>query len=87
MTIGIIWINHHVMVGRLREADRTILGLNLLLLLTIGVLPFATSLMAEYVNKSSGQHVAAAVYSGAFLLMSIAFSVMNRHRRQQAAPR
>jgi uncharacterized membrane protein len=79
VTIGIIWINHHVMVGRLREADRTILGLNLILLLTIGVLPFATSLMAEYVNKSSGQHVAAAVYSGAFLLMSIAFSVMNRH--------
>ena len=53
--------------------------MNLLLLLTIGVLPFATSLMAEYVNKSSGQHVAAAVYSGAFLAMSIAFSVMNRH--------
>jgi uncharacterized membrane protein len=79
VTIGIIWINHHVMVGRLREADRTILGLNLLVLLTIGVLPFATSLMAEYVNKSSGQHLAAAVYSGAFLLMSIAFSVMNRH--------
>ncbi len=79
VTIGIIWINHHVMVGRLRAADRAILGLNLLLLLTIGVLPFATSLMAEYVNKSSGQHVAAAVYSGAFLLMSIAFSVMNRH--------
>ena len=42
VTIGIIWINHHVMVGRLREADRAILLLNLLLLLSIGVLPFAT---------------------------------------------
>jgi uncharacterized membrane protein len=80
VTIGIIWINHHVMVGRLREADRTILGLNLLLLLTIGALPFATSLMAEYVNQGGGaSKLAAAVYSGAFLVMSIAFSVMNRH--------
>jgi uncharacterized membrane protein len=80
ITIGIIWINHHVMVGRLRQADRTILGLNLLLLLTIGVLPFATALMAEYVNKGGeAAKLAAAVYSGAFLVMSIAFSVMNRH--------
>ncbi len=80
ITIGIIWINHHVMVGRLREADRTILGLNLVLLLTIGVLPFATAVMAEYVNRGGdAANLAAAVYSGAFLLMSIAFSVMNRH--------
>ena len=79
ITIGIIWINHHVMVGRLREADHAILGLNLLLLLTIAVLPFATSLMAEYVTRSSSGKLAAAVYSGAFLVMSLAFSVLNRH--------
>jgi uncharacterized membrane protein len=79
ITIGIIWINHHVMVGRLREADHAILGLNLLLLLTIAVLPFTTSLMAEYVTQSSSGKLAAAVYSGAFLVMSVAFSVLNRH--------
>jgi len=79
LTIGIIWINHHAMIGRLREADRTILALNLLLLLTIGVLPFATDLMATYLKQSRGQHLAAAVYSGAFLLMSIAFVSLNGH--------
>ena len=80
ITIGIIWINHHVMVGRLREADHGILGLNLLLLLTIAVLPFATSLMAMYVTQSSASgKLAAAVYSGAFLVMSLAFSALNRH--------
>ena len=51
ITIGIIWINHHVMVGRLRQVDHTILILNLLLLLSIGVLPFATSLMATYLKQ------------------------------------
>ena len=54
VTIGIIWINHHVMVGGCARRTARSSGLNLLLLLTIGVLPFATSLMAEYVNKSTG---------------------------------
>jgi uncharacterized membrane protein len=79
LTIGIIWINHHAMVRRLREVDHAILSLNLLLLLTIGVLPFTTALMAEYVKQSSGQHLAAAIYSGSFLLMSLVFAATNRH--------
>jgi len=79
MTIGIIWINHHVMISRLRMADHTILILNLLLLMSIGILPFATALMASYLRQSNGQDVAAAVYSGAFLLMSIMFILLNRH--------
>jgi uncharacterized membrane protein len=80
ITIGIIWINHHAMISRLREADHVILILNLLLLLTIGVLPFATSLMAAYVRQpAGGAHLAAVVYGGALLLMSIAFATLNRH--------
>ena len=79
LTIGIIWINHHVMIGRLREADRLILFLNLLLLMSIAVLPFATSLMAAYLQQSSGQHLAAAIYAGAFLVMAILFAALNAH--------
>jgi len=77
VTIGIIWINHHAVLRRLEEVDHTLLIVNLLVLLTIGVLPFATSLMATYLNESAGQHLAAAVYAGAFLLMSLAFSALN----------
>ena len=79
ITIGIIWINHHVMIGRLREPDHSILILNLVLLMTIGVLPFATNLLSSYLNRSHGQHLAAAVYAGAFLLMSVAFATLNWH--------
>ena len=75
ITIGIIWINHHAMISRLREADHTILILNLLLLMTIAVLPFATELVAKYREQS----LAAAVYSGCFMLMAIAFSLLD-HR-------
>ena len=79
MTIGIIWINHHAMIGRLAQADHSILILNLLLLMSIVLLPFATELMAAYLRATSGQQLAAAVYSGAFLLMSLVFSALNRH--------
>jgi uncharacterized membrane protein len=74
LTIGIIWINHHAMISRLREADHAILILNLLLLMTVGVLPFAT----ELVDKNRNQSLAAAVYSGSFMLMALAFSLLNR---------
>ncbi|MBV9004737.1 MAG: DUF1211 domain-containing protein [Solirubrobacterales bacterium] len=79
ITIGIIWINHHYMISRLAQADRTIMLLNLLLLLCIGVLPFGTNLMATYLRESHGQSLAAAVYAGLFLAMSIAFASLNRH--------
>lgn len=76
-TIGIIWINHHAAVLRLREADHSILLSNLFLLMTVVLLPFATSLMSYYLNRHQGQHLAAGVYAGALLAMAAAFSVFN----------
>jgi len=69
--IGIMWVNHHTMFSRIALADRTVLYLNLLLLLGISVLPFPTSLMAEYlVAGGSNANVAAAVYSLNLLVVS-----------------
>jgi uncharacterized membrane protein len=79
LTIGIIWINHHVMIGRLREVTQAILFLNLLLLMSIVLLPFATNLMAQYLRVSDGQHLAAAVYGGSLLLMGVVFSSLNAY--------
>ena len=79
LTIGIIWINHHAMIGRLRRPDHVILVINLGLLLWIGVLPFATNLMATYLREGQGDHLAAAVYSGSFLAMAITFAALNYH--------
>jgi uncharacterized membrane protein len=79
ITIGIIWINHHAMIGRLRQADHGILFWNLLLLMSVGILPFATSLVATYLNEGHSEaHLAAAIYSGSLLVMSLMFSVLNR---------
>jgi len=79
LTIGIIWINHHAMLHRLRAIDHGIMIRNLALLLCVGLLPFTTALMADYLKEAQGQHLAAAIYSGSFLLMSLAFAETNRH--------
>ncbi len=79
ITIGIIWINHHAMIGRLREADHAIMMLNLLLLLTVVVIPFGTSLLAKYLKSGDGDHLAAAVYGGILLSMALTFTALNHH--------
>ena len=79
LTIGIIWVNHHAMISRLNATDHSILMLNLILLLTIGLIPFATALFATYLREGHGQNLAAGVYSGVFLAMAIAFATLNWH--------
>ena len=91
LTIGVIWINHHAMFRRVIGVDHSILILNVLLLMCVVVLPFTTSLMAEYLTAALGQHVAALIYGGSFLLMALLFVIMQRHlmvnRRHLLDPR
>lgn len=78
-TIGIVWINHHAMLNRVVAVDNTVLLLNLLLLMTICVLPFSTVLMAQYLRAAHGENLAAAIWSGSFLVMTLAFIAIQRH--------
>ena len=79
LTIGVIWINHHAMLRRVQTVDHSVLVMNLGLLLLIGVLPWSTALMAEYLREDEGQHLAAAIYGGSFLAMAVAFYAMQRY--------
>jgi uncharacterized membrane protein len=56
--IGGIWVSHASLTSVMKRADTTVYGLNLLLLLFVALLPFATRLM---VTNLSGPDVAAAV--------------------------
>ena len=78
ITIGIIWINHHAAFSRLRSVDHSILMWNLLLLLTVSVLPFTTALMAEYLKEGDGERLAAGIYGASFLVMGGVFVATNR---------
>jgi uncharacterized membrane protein len=82
--IGIIWVNHHGVMDHLKRADRPVLYLNLLVLMTVVFIPFSTALMADHLKSGADENVAAVVYSGAFLAMAIAFGglweYITRHR-------
>jgi uncharacterized membrane protein len=78
LTIGIIWINHHAMLRRIVGVDHAILVLNLLLLMSIVVLPFTTALMAEYLTADHGQRLAALIYGASLLVMALLFVATQR---------
>jgi uncharacterized membrane protein len=75
VTIGIIWANHH---NLFRLVDRVTHGLilaNLLLLLTVGFLPFPTALLAATLDTPSAQ-IGVLIYAGTFVVVAIAFNVL-----------
>jgi uncharacterized membrane protein len=74
--IGIIWVNHHGVIDHIARADRGVLYLNLLLLMTVVFIPFSTALLAEHLKSGADEEVAAAVYSGAFLAMAISYGAL-----------
>ncbi len=73
--IGIVWVNHHALFTSFARADRSLMFLNLVLLLWIVAIPFATSTMATYLRGGGGDaHLAAALYSAVLEGMSLSFA-------------
>ena len=76
LTIGIIWVNHHTLLEHCMQADRRFLYLNLLLLVTVGIVPFPTALVDRYILADTGATAALVVYGLGALLIAIAFSAV-----------
>jgi uncharacterized membrane protein len=77
MVIGIIWMNHHAVVDHLRVANRPFMGINLFLLLWVGLIPWPTQLVAQYMRQGGdGERVAALVHSGTMTMMGAAFGLL-----------
>jgi TMEM175 potassium channel family protein len=76
LVIGIIWVNHHAVLDHVREADRTLLFLNLVFLFWVTFIPFPTAVLAEHLSSGSDEDIATAVYSGTMTLMGISFGVV-----------
>jgi uncharacterized membrane protein len=73
--IGIVWVNHHVLVRSITAVDRTLLFLNLVLLLFVVLIPFATATEADYFPHNSWDaRLAMTIYAGVFLGMSAGFA-------------
>jgi uncharacterized membrane protein len=75
--IGIVWVNHHALVRSIVKVDRTLLFLNLVLLLFVVLIPFATGIVAEYFSRHDWDtQVAMMLYGGVFLGMSAGFGAI-----------
>jgi uncharacterized membrane protein len=89
-TVGIIWVNHHALVSNIAAVDRTLLFLNLVLLLFVVMVPFATGTVADYLSIGGfDAKVAVAVYGGVLLGMSVGFALMfewSLHKRRTRTP-
>jgi uncharacterized membrane protein len=76
-TVGIIWVNHHALVSNIVTVTRPLLFLNLVLLLFVVMVPFATVTVADYLAPGGfDAKVAVAVYGIVLEGMSIAFAAM-----------
>ena len=72
--IGIVWVNHHALVRSIIKVDRRLLFLNLVLLLFVVLIPFATATEADYFPANSDDaRLAMVLYAGVFLGVSAGF--------------
>ena len=61
LTILIYWVNHHNLFKHIKLVDHSFLLLNGLLLMTITVIPFPTSLLVAYIRQPDEQQLVALV--------------------------
>ena len=91
--VGITWVNHHSLFGAIALVDRTLLFLNLLLLMFIVAIPFGTATLAAYLTAGGNDsHLAAAIYAailegaGISFTLIFAWSVRDPRRRHHPLP-
>ena len=78
VTIGIIWMNHHLVLHQIGRTDRTFLTINVLFLMFIALIPFPTRLLALYIDTSDGR-AAALAYGITLTMTAVLFNALWRY--------
>ena len=73
-----MWVNHHAIFNHIRRINGAFLFLNGVLLLFITAVPFPTALVSDHLLGRDAR-TAAAVYSGTYVLIAIAFNALWRY--------
>ncbi|MEK4031921.1 TMEM175 family protein [Methylocystis sp. IM3] len=82
ITILVIWSHHHWIFAAIRRADLVLVYWNGLLLLFVTFIPFPTGLLSEYLLHPEAK-VAASLYTGTFLAISLVFQGLWLHASKQ----
>jgi uncharacterized membrane protein len=73
VTIGIIWSNHHTVMGQLGRVNRVFLLQNIFLLMCVAFLPFPTRLVAEHLRDRHDLQPAALAYGATMTVMAVCY--------------
>jgi uncharacterized membrane protein len=92
VTIGIMWVNHHLLFQNFARVDRPMLLLNIVLLLLIAFVPFPTRIAAEFARSETDRRDAALLYGITMTATAILFFTLwmygsRRLLRPDADPR
>lgn len=73
LTIGVMWVNHHVLFTYIHSSDRMLLFLNTSLLLLIAFVPFPTAVLAQFI-RTDGARPAAVLYGSVLTVTALLFN-------------
>ena len=73
VTIGIMWLNHHLCLRQIGAVDRTFMVLNLFLMMCIAFVPFPTKLVALHL-RDDGERAAALTFGVTLTRTAVCFA-------------
>jgi uncharacterized membrane protein len=72
LVVGIYWVAYRNTFHYIKRSDRTLLWLNILLLLCIVFIPFPTALLGQY----PGQQISVVIYAGTLVLTGLVLQLL-----------
>ena len=83
VTVGVLWIEHTGMLSAVRYVNRRLLERTLVFLLFISIIPWPTSLAAEYVTDGGAPaRTVAVLYASVMLLLASSMTMSWRYLQQ-----
>jgi len=80
LVIGFFWISHHRKFHFILRYDKTLIFLNLLLLMVIAFIPFPTTVLSEYGNRTATIFYALVIILGGLISM-VTWLYASHHNR------
>ncbi|TMQ69373.1 MAG: DUF1211 domain-containing protein [Candidatus Eisenbacteria bacterium] len=82
-TIGVLWMGHHTVFTRIAAVDSGLLWRNLVLLLTVSVVPFPTAVIASAyrVGTAADQAAAVVAYAAVGMASGVAWTLLFSYLR------
>jgi uncharacterized membrane protein len=76
LVIGVMWANHHALFEYIRRTNRTLIVINLVLLMGVAFVPFPTAVLADHLADPATRAAATAFYGATLIFTSLSFNAL-----------